>query len=193
MSSMKISHTVRERVSSLAQADGRTVSETIAHLLDGHDRRQRFAAVDAAYAEIDADYIAETRAWDDTLGDGLDGATVTSAPSIKPGDVVWTEFCPTADHQPHAPRPAVTISTTDYVRTVRGLAVIVPVTTTDRGWLHHVQLHGDDHELPQISFAMTEQPRTISTSRIASVAGSVDSHTLARIRRWISDFTVMES
>ncbi|MGV9638016.1 hypothetical protein ACWDO0_27900 [Nocardia rhamnosiphila] len=71
---MKVEQSVRERVSSLAQAEGRTVSQTLAHLLDEHDRRRRFAAVAAAYAEVDADYVAEAEAWDDTLDDGLDDA-----------------------------------------------------------------------------------------------------------------------
>lgn len=74
MSSMKVEQSVRERVSSLAQAEGRTISQTLAHLLDEHDRRQRFAAVAAAYAEVDADYVAETAVWDETLEDGLDDA-----------------------------------------------------------------------------------------------------------------------
>lgn len=74
MSSMKVEQSVRERVSSLAQAEGRTVSQTLARLLDEHDRRRRFAAVAAAYAEVDADYVAEVEAWDETLEDGLDDA-----------------------------------------------------------------------------------------------------------------------
>jgi len=86
----------------------------------------------------------------------------------------------------------VVISTADYLRAVRGLVVIVPVTTTDRGWPHHVRLRGDGLGLKEISFAMTEQPRTISTSRIKGVAGTVSTRNLAAIRRWISDFTVME-
>ncbi|MBH0776228.1 hypothetical protein [Nocardia bovistercoris] len=72
MSSMKVEQSVRERVSALAQSEGRTVSQTIAHLLDEHDRRMRFAAVAAAYAEMDDDYVTEAAAWDDTLEDGLD-------------------------------------------------------------------------------------------------------------------------
>lgn len=72
MSSMKVEQSVRERVSTLAQTEGRTVSQTIAGLLDEHERRQRFAAVAAAYAEVDADYAAEVDAWDETMADGLD-------------------------------------------------------------------------------------------------------------------------
>ncbi|MQY24038.1 hypothetical protein [Nocardia macrotermitis] len=71
MSSMKVEQSVRERVSSLAQLEGLTVSQTIARLLDEHDRKLRFAAVAAAYAEADSDYVAEVREWDETLEDGL--------------------------------------------------------------------------------------------------------------------------
>ncbi|MGQ4616923.1 type II toxin-antitoxin system PemK/MazF family toxin [Nocardia sp. R7R-8] len=117
---------------------------------------------------------------------------MNALPSYQPGDVIWTELSPTKGHEQNGRRPAVVISTADYLRTVRGLVVIVPVTTTDRGWPHHVQLRGDELGLPHISFAMTEQPRTVSIQRIKGVAGSVSSRTLALIRRWISDFTVLE-
>ncbi|MQY24037.1 hypothetical protein NRB20_71700 [Nocardia sp. RB20] len=90
-------------------------------------------------------------------------------------------------------RPAVVISTADYLRTVRDLAVVVPVTTTDRGWPHHVRLRGDELALEQVCFAMTEQPRTVSLARIGKDSGAVDDRTLAVIRRWISDFVVTES
>ncbi|MBF6215379.1 toxin-antitoxin system protein [Nocardia puris] len=74
MSSMKVEQAVRERVSALAQAEGRTVSQTIANLLDEHDRRMRFAAVAAAYAAADTEYADEVAAWDGALEDGLDDA-----------------------------------------------------------------------------------------------------------------------
>ncbi|MBF6289890.1 type II toxin-antitoxin system PemK/MazF family toxin [Nocardia cyriacigeorgica] len=118
--------------------------------------------------------------------------SVSPAPAIKPGDVVWVELSPTRGHEQDGRRPAVVISTADYLQTVRRMAIIVPVTTTDRAWPHHVQLRGDDLRLKETSFAMTEQPRTISTSRIQGDAGSVNGQTLAAIRRWISDFTIME-
>ncbi|MGY4103801.1 type II toxin-antitoxin system PemK/MazF family toxin [Nocardia sp. R16R-3T] len=118
---------------------------------------------------------------------------MSTPPTYSPGQVVWTDLSPTKGREQDGRRPAVIISTADYLRTVRGLVVVVPVTTTDRGWPHHVQLRGDELELKEVSFAMTEQPRTISLDRIRKVSGSVDKRTLSLIRRWISDFTVMES
>lgn len=72
MTSMKVEPSVRDRVSVLAQAQGYTVSRTIAGLLDEHDRRERFAAVAAAYDESDPEYLADVAIWDNTLADGLD-------------------------------------------------------------------------------------------------------------------------
>lgn len=117
---------------------------------------------------------------------------MSAAGSYRPGDVVWVDLSPTHGREQHGRRPAVVISTADYLRTVRGLIIVVPVTTTDRGWSHHVQLGGNGLGLPQTSFAMTEQPRTVSTQRIKGVAGSIDKKTLTQIRGWISDFTVVE-
>lgn len=111
----------------------------------------------------------------------------------NPGDVVWIDLAPTQGREQNGKRPAVVISTADYLRAVPNLLIIVPGTTTDRGWPHHVQLRGEDLRLPQTTFAMTEQPRTVSPTRISGGAGSVNAQTLAVIRRWISDFTVMES
>lgn len=71
MSSMKVEARVRERLSSLAQSEGLTVSRALEHLLDEHDRRLRFAAVAAAYAEADSTYTSEVDAWDKLAGDGL--------------------------------------------------------------------------------------------------------------------------
>jgi len=71
MSSMKVEASVRERLSALAQCEGSTVSRTLEHLLDEHDRRVRFAAVAAAYAEPSEDYADEVEAWDEIAADGL--------------------------------------------------------------------------------------------------------------------------
>lgn len=111
----------------------------------------------------------------------------------SPGEVVWIDLAPTRGREQDGKRPAVVISTADYLRSVPNLLIVVPATTTDRGWPHHVRLRGDDLKLKQTTFAMTEQPRTVSPTRISGSAGLVNSQTLAIIRRWISDFTVMEA
>ncbi|WP_116376246.1 type II toxin-antitoxin system PemK/MazF family toxin [Mycobacterium sp. MFM001] len=52
---------------------------------------------------------------------------------------------------------------------------------------HHVRLTGR-LRLPKPTWAMTEQPRTISYSRITGRAGSVEPECLRQIGRWLDDF-----
>ena len=78
---------------------------------------------------------------------------------------------------------------TDAWPTFPELVIVLPVTTTDRAWPHHVPVGGPDVELPRRSFAMTEQPRTITRSRITGCAGTADEATMSIIDQWLRDFT----
>ncbi len=81
------------------------------------------------------------------------------------------------------------IASDGYLANVPELVIVVPVTTADRGWPHHVPLHGVDVSLPRPSLAMTEQPRTVARSRITGSAGTVDPATMTDIDQWLRDFT----
>ncbi len=104
------------------------------------------------------------------------------------GSIVWITLDPTLGREQAGTRPAVVIASNAYLDAVKELAIVVPVTTTSRGWPHHVPLVGPNIRLPQASFAMTEQPRTISRARITGRAGEVDESTITAINGWISDF-----
>jgi mRNA interferase MazF len=80
------------------------------------------------------------------------------------------------------------VASSGYLDAVTELAIVVPATTTDRDWPQRIQLTGPSLTLARPTFAMTEQPRTISRQRIASVAETVDNACLASIRQWLSAF-----
>lgn len=105
---------------------------------------------------------------------------------LAPGDLVWVAPDPTVGREQAGRRPAVVVSGIDYLSTVATLAIVVPVTGVDRGWPNHVPL--SDVGLPQHSWAMTEQVRTISRTRIVDHAGRVDASVLQELRGWIRDF-----
>ena len=107
---------------------------------------------------------------------------------VLPGSVVWVDLDPTVGREQAGRRPAVIVASSGYLDAVTELAIVVPATTTDRGWPQHVQLTGPSLTLARPTFAMTEQPRTISRQRIASVDGTVDNACLASIRQWLNDF-----
>jgi mRNA interferase MazF len=105
---------------------------------------------------------------------------------LSTGDVVWVSPEVTVGREQASRRPALVISGSEYLTTVDTLAIVVPLTSVDRGWPNHVLIEGAT--LPRPSWAMTEQVRTISRERIVDRDGSVTAGTVAAVRIWIRDF-----
>lgn len=83
--------------------------------------------------------------------------------------------------------PVVIVASRGYLDTVTTLALVVPITTTDRGWPNHIRLTGDvGLDVP--CWAMTEQLRTISCTRLTRVSGQLSEGCLRDIRTWLADF-----
>lgn len=104
------------------------------------------------------------------------------------GDLVWADFSPTRGREQAGQRPAVIVAAHDYLASVPHLVIALPVTTVDRGWPHHVRLTGAAVDLNEPSWALTEQPRTISRERLTRTAGQVDTACLEKIDQWLRDF-----
>ncbi len=103
------------------------------------------------------------------------------------GAVVWVDLDPSVGSEQAGRRPAVVVSSGLYNSVIPNVIMVVPVTTRDRGLPNHVRLSGGDLALDRVSFAMTEQLRTVDRRRIKGVAGSVDVETVAEILKWLSD------
>ena len=71
------------------------------------------------------------------------------------------------------------------------LAIVVPATTVDRGWPNHVLLGGPRTGLSTPTYAMTEQPRTVSRERLFDAIGMVDAATMHEVDRWLRDFLAL--
>lgn len=108
--------------------------------------------------------------------------------SLFRGAIVWVDFSPTRGREQRGIRPALVVASTDYLASVRGLVIVVPVTSVDRGWPHHVLIEADEAALPKRSFAMTEQPRTISQERITRETGIASGKTMVEVDQWLRDF-----
>ncbi len=104
------------------------------------------------------------------------------------GTIVWVALMPVKGREQGGHRPAVVISSFDYLSVVTDVVIVLPSTTVDRGWPNHVLITGPTG-LQEPTYAMTEQPRTISRDRITGVAGQVDAETLARLEMWVRDWT----
>ncbi len=113
-----------------------------------------------------------------------DGA---AALPLHPGTVAWADLSPTRGREQSGRRPVVVVSSEEYLQAVTTVALVLPVTTTDRGWPNHVRLTGP-HGLPAPSWAMTEQIRTVARDRLGEPVGTVDAPCLDALRLWLSDF-----
>lgn len=107
---------------------------------------------------------------------------------LSRGQLHWVDFSPTQGREQSGLRPALLVSSVDYLASVRDLVVVLPVTSVDRGWPHHVPLSGENLGLAKASFAMTEQPRTVSRGRLARHLGHADPVSLERVDLWLRDF-----
>jgi len=109
--------------------------------------------------------------------------------ALRRGSIVWVNLNPTQGREQSGTRPAVVIASDGYLASVPDLMILVPVTTTDRAWPHHVPIEGPAVGLPRPSFAMTEQPRTVARSRITGMAGTASQITMSQIDQWLRDFS----
>jgi mRNA interferase MazF len=105
--------------------------------------------------------------------------------------VVWAELDPVRGREQSGRRPVLVIASDLYLEQADTLAIIVPVTTTDRGWPNHVSLRGPDLKLTQAAWAMTEQPRVVTRERLFDAAGTVDSVTMREVDGWLRDFLAL--
>ena len=105
---------------------------------------------------------------------------------LRQGAVFWAWLDPAVGREQTGRRPVVVVSSEGYIDVVTTLLVVVPISRSDRGWPNHVRLSGVP-ELPE-SFAMSEQPRTISRERLADQVGQVDDRCLSEIKQWLADF-----
>jgi len=106
---------------------------------------------------------------------------------LRQGTVVWVDLAPVKGREQGGHRPAVVISSPDHLSVITDLVIVLPATTVDRGWPNHVLLVGPTG-ISAPTYAMTEQPRTLSRSRITGVAGEIDGQTLAELTMWLRDW-----
>jgi mRNA interferase MazF len=108
------------------------------------------------------------------------------AETLTPGDVVWVQAEIAVGREQAGRRPVLVVAGAGYLQTVDTLALVVPITTVERGWPNHIEVVGT--ELDHRSWAMSEQIRTIARERVVGRAGHASDATLAAVRSWLADF-----
>jgi len=100
---------------------------------------------------------------------------------VSRGDVWLVRLDPVRGHEQGGTRPALVVSADLLNRGAAGLAIVVPLTTRDRGINLHVRLEPPEGGLAQPSFAKCEDVRSISAERLVKPLGAVGRATMAQV------------
>ena len=112
---------------------------------------------------------------------------MTADSGLAQGTVAWAQLDPVLGKEYAGHRPVLAISSDDYLSLVTDLVIVLPITTVDRGWPNHVPVSPDGF-LPEPSWIVTEQPRTISRRRITKIDRRVDAKTFEQVALWLDIF-----
>jgi mRNA-degrading endonuclease toxin of MazEF toxin-antitoxin module len=100
---------------------------------------------------------------------------------MRAGDIVRCDFGTPARGEPGFIRPAIVVTSDDVLEFRQHAVVVVPCSTTRRGWLTEV-------DVAEFGVAQTHLPTTISVDRIVDMTNTnVGAVTLRQIRELIAD------
>jgi len=99
------------------------------------------------------------------------------------GEVWLAALDPVAPGEQGGTRPVLVLSTSAFNGWPVGLVVVVPITTHQRGFSHHVPIAGGSLDRP--SFAMPEYVRSIVQRRLRRRLGAAEPASVAAVADWL--------
>ena len=100
---------------------------------------------------------------------------------MRAGDVVRCDFGTPSRGEPGFVRPAIVVTSDDVLEFRQHAVVVVPCTTTRRGWLSEVSISG-------FGVAQAHLPTTISVDRVVDTTGTnIGPVALQQVRELIAD------
>src|SRR5215211_5515301 len=111
-----------------------------------------------------------------------------SLPRPRLGEVWSVTFDPVRSHEQGGMRPGLVISNDRFNRTPHTFCILVPLTRTNRGIPLHIAIHPPEGGLRDVSFALCEQAKSLSVSRLQRRLGTVNEATAERIQEMVGMF-----
>ena len=103
------------------------------------------------------------------------------------GEIWLAALDPVGPGEQGGTRPVLVVSTNTFNAWPVSLVIVVPITTRDRGFAHHILVEGDG--LDRRSFAMPEYVRSVAQRRLQRRLGAADHSTLTTIDDWLRRLT----
>lgn len=108
---------------------------------------------------------------------------------VECGQLWSVALDPTIANEQGGTRPCLAVSVDRFNSMPIRHAIIVPLTTRERGFEHHIRV-ADDGGLSRPSWAMCEAVRSVSTRRFGRLIGLASAETLDAVMRivrlWIA-------
>jgi mRNA interferase MazF len=101
----------------------------------------------------------------------------------KQGEVWDASLEPVVGHEQGGRRPVMVVSVDELSSGAGEMCIVVPLTRTDRGTPMHVRIDPSEGGVRAASFALPENVRAISRSRLARRRGVVNDETLTQVLR----------
>lgn len=106
-----------------------------------------------------------------------------TVPEARQGEVWFCDLDPTRAHEQAGSRPALVLSVDQLGAGASELAIVVPLTRTNRPSPLYVVIDPPEGGVRERSFAMPEMVRSISRERLSARWGTVSVSILAEIAR----------
>lgn len=103
---------------------------------------------------------------------------MTSEPELKRGEVYMGDPGPAIGHEQGGRRPFLVLSINHMNRSPAGLAIVIPLTSTNRLSELHVRVEPPEGGLDRVSYAMPEMARSLSTLRLQRRMGQTSKETV---------------
>lgn len=102
------------------------------------------------------------------------------------GEIWIVDLNPRRGHETRGQRRALVISVNELNHGPAGLAMVLPISTTDKRIRMHVQVPTGEAGQTQDGFVKCEEVRSLSIERFSSRMGAVKAATLAAVMRNVS-------
>lgn len=108
---------------------------------------------------------------------------------LAPWQIWVVDFGTPVGHEQGGVRPAVIVGSYAHCAFPIDMALVVPLTTRDRGLEHHVRIVSRSSGLRQPSWARTEEITAVSTQRFTRPAplGTASKGEIEELREWVAD------
>ena len=103
--------------------------------------------------------------------------------NARRGDLWLVDFGEPVGREQAGLRPAVVVSADGLNEGPAGVVIVVPVTSARRGLPSHIEIDHPGSGLDQVSYAKTEDLKSISDGRLVHRLGAVEAGVMIEVER----------